>query len=181
MPRGPPTILSTAIFIKLYPQNPEHPRIRKHTACVPVIHYYLLYSHSASTNHNLSPNRTPSQVKILCDSYNFNYLNRHTDSKLSALCIWRIIYRRLNPNTDSINLNPSHEVIYIQQRNLSSDEINLSVPKRKQALCHNQLGPDFHTKNNTSIIRQKGTHLIYMSTNLHCRYHGLALFERTSR
>jgi hypothetical protein len=47
------------------------------------------------------------------------------------------------------------------------------VPKRKQALCHNQLGADFHTiKNNTSIIQPKGTHLIYMSTNLHCRHHG---------
>ena len=138
MPRGPPTLLSTAIFTKLFHQNPEHPRIRKHRACVQVIHYYLFHSYSASTKHNLSPNRTPSQVKILCDSYNFNYLNRHTDSKISALCIWRIIYRRLNPHTDSINLNPSHAVIYIQQQNLSTDEINLSVPKRKQAMCHNQ-------------------------------------------
>ena len=173
MPRGPPTLLSTAIFTKLFHQNPEHPRIRKHQACVQVIHYYLLHSYSDSTKHKLSPNRTPSQVKILCDSYNFNYLNRPNDSKLSSLCIWRIIYRRLKPNTDSINLNPSHEVIYIQQRHLSPDEINLSVPKRKQALCHNQIGPDFHTiKNNISIIQPKGTHLIYMSTNLHCRHHG---------
>ena len=160
MPRGPPTLLSTAILTKLYQQNPEHPRIRKHRACVQVIHYYLLHSYSDSTKHKLSPNRTPSQVKILCDSYNLNYLNRHTDSKLSALCIWRIIYRRLKPNTDSINLNPSHEVIYIQQQNLSTDKINLGEPKRKQAMCHNHIDADFHTiKNNTSIIQPK-VHII---------------------
>ena len=79
MPRGPPTLLPTALFTKLYQQNPEHPRIRKHRACVQVINYYLLHSHSASTNHNLSLNRTPYQVKILCDSYNFNFLNHHTN------------------------------------------------------------------------------------------------------
>jgi len=49
----------------------------------------------------------------------------------------------------------------------------LGVQKQKQAMCHNQIGADFHTiKNNTSIVQPKGTHLIYMSTNLHCRLHG---------
>ena len=39
--------------------------------------------------------------------------------------------------------------------------------------CHNHIGADIYTiQNNTSIVQPKGTHLLYMSTNIHCRLHG---------
>ena len=99
MPQGPPTILSPAVFTQLYQQISEHPRIRKHQACLRVIKYYLLQPHSDTTLNNLSINRTPHQVTIFCDSYNCNFLNHNTDSKISAKCIWRIIHHRLNTHT----------------------------------------------------------------------------------
>ena len=126
-------------------QNPEHPQIRKHRSCLQVSKYYLLQCHSAAADNSSSINHTPHQVKIFCDSYNCNFLNRNTDSKISAKCIWRIIHCRINPHTASINYNTSHEVIYIQQRHLSLDEGNLSGQKREQATCNNQIGADFHT------------------------------------
>jgi len=61
------------------------------------------------------------------------------------------------------------------------DKVNLGVHKRKQAMCHNQISADFHTiKNNTSIIQPKGTHLLYMSTNLHYHHHGSHCLKEVS-
>ena len=93
---------------------------------------------------------------------------------MTARDIWRWIFSRQYSDR-ALNPPPitSHQAIYIQERHITPDELNLSTPRRRPGVCKNQIGEDYNTiRTNTTIAQPNGGNLIYLAVNLHCRLHG---------
>ena len=110
MPRGLSTILSPSAFSKLCGEDPHNWRIQKHMAAIKAIELFHL-DFDPSPKLRPSPRAVPYRLMVLCDHYNNNFLIRPTDSKLSPLQLWRVIYRRMLLNNSNIPTT-SHKALF---------------------------------------------------------------------
>lgn len=172
MPRGPSTLLSTSAYAKFYREDKEHPRVRLHEAANLLIQFFSV---DCLPLVDLRPTKSsvPIRLRVLCDQYNRNYLNRTTDLQLSPICIWRLIHGRFIEKSALTSKPTSHHALYFQNRYPTPSESKDLVLKRRKALCTNQIGEDYRTiKNNTTIIHPPTERLMYLAVDLHNRNHG---------
>ena len=162
MPCGLPTLLSNEAYTTLLRHDPNNWRIRKHVAAINAIE---LFRRRFDPSAKLKPSQSsvPPRLVVLCDHYNHNFLIKPTDSKLSSIIIWRLIYRHMTVNESNITTT-SHKAIYIQQRHPTSDEVSNSKLFRRRPTCQQQIGQDYHTiKNNTIILHPINESSMYIA------------------
>lgn len=172
MARGPLMLLSQGTVTELLLSDPDHPRLRRHHACVNTIQDYR---RDVSTT-KISPScscSVPSPVfKKICLWYNTNVLFRFDDLQISVLGLWRIISRSpVEPSflslcgTKSRNFPaltqcvPSHHAIVIRQ--------SKSALRRKSVSMSS-------TKRVVSILQPDSVPVLYLAENLHSSPHSSA-------
>ena len=122
-----------------------------------------------------SRNKIPPQLKELCHACNSNYLIMSNDSKLNPISIWRYIYDRTQNTIPSPALNTAHETMYIQEYLHSHMKCKTGIMKQHTPMYRRIIDMDFMTiADHTTILQSKGTNIMYLVTDLHCRHHGLS-------
>ena len=107
------TILSPATYAQLASENLHHPRIRTHRAACEAMELFHL-GFSPRPEHKLTYNAVPPNLRVLCNHYNERFLTLDSDRKLSAIQLWRVIFRC---SFSHRHLDPpritSHQAIFI--------------------------------------------------------------------
>ena len=157
-------LLSQRTISELLRSNSNHPRLRRHHACVMVIQDYRCDASITKVSPAYSL-PVPSPIfKKICQHYNINVLFLSSDLQISTVGLWRILLRcSLEPsllsisgtksrNFPSTQCVPSHHAIVIRQ--------SKSTVRRKAISLSS-------TKRVVSILQPNSVPVLYLAKNLH--------------
>ena len=176
MGSGPRYLLSVDDEASLSVEDPNHPRIQRSDATKLAINEITSLYRPRYDGSLLSPFKSPTFMKDLVRRINDNHLSGCATHKLTRRNLWRIYFRLRFGSLKYVktqDMSLSHRGLYIQTRHNQADEPIVDEQKRKRSLCKNPIGDDYALLREVVTINQSGSNrLIYLSKNLHSRYHG---------
>ena len=93
MAHGHLMLLSPHTITELLLSDPNHPRLRRHHACVNIIQDYRCNTSITKISPSCSYSIPPTVFKQICLHYNTHVLFRSTDLQISTIGLWRIFVR----------------------------------------------------------------------------------------
>ena len=143
MARSHLMLLSSRTITELLRSDSNHPRLRRHHACVNIIQGYRWNTSITKISPSCSYSIPPTVFKQICLHYNTLVLFLPNDLQISTVGLWRIFVRssvepsflslcRKSRNFPSTQCVPSHHAIVVRQSksNVRRKRISISSTKR---------------------------------------------------
>ena len=138
-------LLSPHTITKLLLSDPNHPRLRRHHACVNIIQEYRCNTSITKISPSCSYSIPPTVFKQICRNYNTNVLFQSNDLQISIIGLWRIFVRssaepsflslcRKSRNFPSTQCVPSHHAIVVRQSKSHVRRKRISIPSTKRVV-----------------------------------------------
>ena len=173
MARGQLMLLSQRTITNLFRSDPNHPRLRRHHACVNIIQDYRCNTSITKISPSHSAYSVPPTIfKNICLNYNTNVLFLPNDLQISTVGLWRIFVRSLvelsslsisgtnkSRNFPSTQCVPSHHAIVIRQSKSTVRRKAISISSTKRVV---------------SILQPDSVPVLYFAENLHSSPHSSA-------
>ena len=170
MARGHLMLLSPRTITELLLSDSNHPRLRRHHACVNIIQDYRCNTSITKISPSCSYSIPPTVFKQICRNYNTNVLFQSNDLQISTVGLWRIFVRssaepsflslcRKSRNFPSTQCVPSHHAIVVRQSKSHVRRKRISIPSTKRVV---------------SILQPDSVSVLYLAENLHSSPHSSA-------
>ena len=170
MARGQLMLLSPRTITELLRSDSNHPRLRRHHACVNIIQDYRCNTSITKISPSFSYSVPPTIFKQICLHYNTYVLFLPNDLQISTVGLWRIFVRspgepsflslcRKSRNFPSTQCVPSHHAIVIRQSKSTIRRKRISISSTKRVV---------------SILQPDSVPVLYLAENLHSSPHSSA-------
>ena len=170
MARGHLMLISPRTITELLRSDSNHPRLRRHHACVNIIQDYRCNTSITKISPSCSYSIPPTVFKQICLHYNTHVLFLSTDLQISTVGLWRIFVRssvepsflslcRKSRNFPSTPCVPSHHAIVVRQSKSHVRRKHISISSTKRVV---------------SILQPDSVPVLYLAENLHSSPHSSA-------